>query len=293
MTLYEIWASRLQSGAGSPDGKSHPELACMFKRGSKLSLQSLRRWVMPAGEMEIVKNRFDPALRWGYQSYSFQSQYNLLPASMVATAFLFDNDSIPECAAPADVGGFVFYLPNFNKVIANAAGTYVEHETGADPEYDSTGITRVHSKRMAAGPMGTGLLGPTAGSEQKYGGLSIGPCWKLNSTVRETRVEGPLAGFTCLGDKLKPDVYAVTLLPGNTNNASYVQYDVTYVLLDDGIAVKQSVSITDGRVEATHSIVKPTVRSTARSGQAMAEVSSELPFSAFGVSFPALAFNGD
>ena len=34
VALYEMWATRLQDGSGSPDGKPHPELACMFKRGS-------------------------------------------------------------------------------------------------------------------------------------------------------------------------------------------------------------------------------------------------------------------
>ena len=308
MTLYEIWATRYNQGIGMAGGPQ-PDIACMFKRAAKLSLQSLRRWVLPAGEMEIVKNKFDPALRWGYQSYSYQSQYNLLPASMVATAFLFADESIPECAAPADIGGYAFYLPRFNKVFANAAGTYVEHETGADPHYDSTGITRVHSKRMSSGPDGVGLLGPTAGTEQEDGGLAIGPCWQLTSgKVRPTSrlYEGVLSGYTCLSDKLAPDVYAVTLLPGTDNNASYVQYEVTYVLLDDGVAVTQSVTITDGRVAVDHSVVKPTeanleaAREQRRGTQALSIPSSgdavpgaSLPFSGFGVSFPAFAFDGD
>lgn len=206
---------------------------------------------------------------------------------MVSTAFLFADDSIPECAAPADVGGYVFYLPRFHKVFANAAGTYVEHETGADPHYDSTGVTRMHSKRMAGGPTGTGLLGPTAGSEQEYGGLAVGPCWQLNSSDSSAeaprRTEGPLAGFECLGDKLATDVYAVTMLPGNVNNASFVQYDVTYVLLDDGVAAKQTVTITDGRVQIDHSVVKP---------QAAGAVGVS-PIVGFGVSIPLLAFDGN
>jgi len=47
--------------------------------------------------------------------------------------------SRPQCATFADVGGFVFQLPEMRKVIANAGGVYAEIELGADPHYDSTG----------------------------------------------------------------------------------------------------------------------------------------------------------
>jgi hypothetical protein len=52
--------------------------ACAFKRAARLSLASVRRWVNAAGDLQIVKNHVDPALRWGYEGYSFQAQYNLL-----------------------------------------------------------------------------------------------------------------------------------------------------------------------------------------------------------------------
>jgi hypothetical protein len=63
--------------------------AALFRRAAALSLNSLRRWKRPEGEWWIIKNRYDPALRFGYETYSMFSSYNLLPASMLATALLF------------------------------------------------------------------------------------------------------------------------------------------------------------------------------------------------------------
>ncbi|MDB6058063.1 MAG: hypothetical protein JWO95_1907 [Verrucomicrobiales bacterium] len=116
---YEIWANRKQREGDNV-------AAHAFKRAAHLSLQSIKRWVRPSGELWIVKNRFDPAVRHGFQSYSSHSQYNLLAASMMATAWNFADDSIVEGACPADVGGFAIELPEFHKVFANAGGTYLE-----------------------------------------------------------------------------------------------------------------------------------------------------------------------
>jgi len=127
--------------------------------------------VRPSGELWIVKNRFDPALRHGFEGYSFHSQYNLLAASMLATAWLFANEQIPEGACPADVGGFVVHLPDFHKVIANAGGLYVEIDTAADPNYNSTGLLRIH--KAGVDP----LVGPSDGAAIRDEPLAVGIAW--------------------------------------------------------------------------------------------------------------------
>ena len=75
-----------------------------------------------------MKNEFDPALRHGYEDYSYYSSYNLLPASMLATALMFMNDSVPQGPSFAETGGFVFSPDHFHKVIANSGGMYAEVE---------------------------------------------------------------------------------------------------------------------------------------------------------------------
>lgn len=161
---YEIWATRRHR-----EGDATAARAC--KRAAHLALESTRRWTRPSGELWIVKNRFDPALRHGFEGYSFHSQYNLLAASMLATAWLLADDTIPEGAAPADVGGFVVELPEFHKVIANAGGLYLELDTAADPKFNSTGLIRVHRRGVDS------LVGPTDSSPIANGPLAVGVAW--------------------------------------------------------------------------------------------------------------------
>ena len=64
---YEFWATQLHN-------EGHSQAAGAFKRAASLSLLSLSRWHRATGEWFILKNRFDPALRYGYEGYSFYSQ---------------------------------------------------------------------------------------------------------------------------------------------------------------------------------------------------------------------------
>ncbi len=58
---FEVWASRLQrSGTDAAAGA--------FKRAARLALGSVKRWIRPSGELWIVKNHFDPAVRHGFES---------------------------------------------------------------------------------------------------------------------------------------------------------------------------------------------------------------------------------
>lgn len=173
---YEIWAKRKWR-------EGDKVAAQAFKRAAHLALQSVKRWVRPSGELWIVKNCFDPALRHGFEGYSFHSQYNLLAASMLATAWLFADEQIPEGTCPADVGGFVVHLPDFHKVIANASGLYVEIDTAADPNYNSTGLLRVH--KAGVDP----LVGPSDGAAIKDEPLAIGIAWQEGDRWQ------PLAGL--------------------------------------------------------------------------------------------------
>lgn len=232
---YEIWARRKWREGDKISAQA-------FKRAAHLALQSIKRWVRPSGELWIVKNRFDPALRHGFEGYSFHSQYNLLAAGMLATAWLFANEEIPEGISPAEVGGFAIYLPNFHKVIANASGLYVEIDTAADPNYNSTGLIRIH--KIGVDP----LVCPTDCPAIKDEPLSIGIAWKEGDKWQ------PLAG---LGQKQILDVkVAVDEMRQNFVKFS-IRYEIdrhnvravteTYELTPDQIQV---VSEVDGDVDA-------------------------------------------
>eukprot|EP00049_Salpingoeca_infusionum_P011698 m.204129 g.204129 ORF g.204129 m.204129 type:complete len:838 (+) comp15006_c0_seq5:63-2576(+) len=160
---YEFWASRL-SMQGDKQG------AGVFKRAATLSLRSLKRWKRRTGEWFILKNRFSPDQRYGYETYSYYSQYNLLPASMLATAHKYCRDSIVQLQSFAEVGGFLFSPEGFHKVIANADGMYVETELFPDaPPHDSAGLARVHTRGTDP------LITLTASAPQQCEGTPAGP----------------------------------------------------------------------------------------------------------------------
>jgi rhamnogalacturonyl hydrolase YesR len=122
-----------------------PRMAAAFKRAAHLALASMNRWKRTTGELQIVKNRADPASEHGYETYSSHSQYNLLAMAMLAIAYEHAGatEAVAEDAAPCDLGGYVLRLDALHKVIANAGGMYVEIDTGADPRYDATGLLAV------------------------------------------------------------------------------------------------------------------------------------------------------
>jgi hypothetical protein len=174
---FEVQARRLMR-------RGDHAAAGAFKRAAHLALRSVSRWVRPSGEVWIVKNRVDPALRHGYEPYSFHSQYNLLTAAQLALAYLAAEDRIPERPCPAEVGGFAFALtPAFHKIFLNASGFYVEMETAGDPRYNPSGILRVHHSQFDAQ-----LLSDGATPQAAYGlprkptlAVALAPAWRDGS----------------------------------------------------------------------------------------------------------------
>jgi len=174
---YEIYAAKAKASGDR-------EMAGVFKRAAHLALHSITRWVRPSGELWIVKNRVDPSRFHGYEGYSSHSQYNLLAMAMLSIAYeqAAKTEDIPETPAPADVGGFVFQLPQpFNKVFANARGYYLEIDYGADLNYNATGLIRIHKKGFDP------QLGPSDAitrlntyrlPERPKAIAAIGPAWK-------------------------------------------------------------------------------------------------------------------
>lgn len=138
---YEIYAAKAKAAGNTV-------MAAAYKRAAHLALSSMRRWVRPSGEMQIVKNWVNPASRHGYESYSYHSQYNLLPMAMLSAAYEYAEatEDIAEGPSPADCGGYVFKVDGLDKVFANAGGTCVELDTSGDHHYDATGLIRIHRK---------------------------------------------------------------------------------------------------------------------------------------------------
>jgi hypothetical protein len=142
-------------------------LAGAFKRAAKLSLASVSRWVRPSGDLNIVRNWYDPSERVGYEGYSYHSQYNLLSAFMLAACYWLTDDSIEEQPCPADVGGFALWIePHFHKVVANAGGYYAVVQTKGERLYNPTGIIRIQKRGMVL-PVGPADMVPLEGNTEE------------------------------------------------------------------------------------------------------------------------------
>jgi hypothetical protein len=140
IVTYEIFAARALA-------KGDVTLAGVFKRAAHLAFQSTLRWIRPTGELWIVKNYAPPGEFLGFERYSSNSQYNLLPMAMLAIAYehASHTDSIKELATPADIGGYMLQI-DLHKIVANVQGMYIEIDTNGDHHYDATGLVRVHKQ---------------------------------------------------------------------------------------------------------------------------------------------------
>lgn len=241
---YEIYASQYAA-----QGKAME--AGAFKRAAHLALVSIGRWKREDGSGFIVKNRFPIEVMHGYESYSAQSQYNLLACWLMAVAYLYADDTIEEQPAPADTGGYVLVMKDvFHKVFANVGGNYVEYELSGDPRYNATGLIRVHLKN--SNPQ----LGPSDGIPHRWdnknkkdlGGeiYAIGPEWsgKEGKSYR-------LAEYTNIlyPDTLHYSAYSGAKLPqiavkSRIQTRDKVDFEVNYKGNFDGvISITQHITI--------------------------------------------------
>lgn len=163
-----------------------PEMAASFKRGARLALAEVGRWILEDGTLHIVKNRFPPEAEHGYEMYSLFTTYNSLAAHMLATAWEKADDAIPEGVAPADAGGYALVREEdfsreqpgghyFQAVFANAGGSYLQYVLEPGSRYEPLGVHRVGFAESGS------LLGPNAALALRWGDrtqtYAVGPGW--------------------------------------------------------------------------------------------------------------------
>jgi len=106
------------------------ERAGMFRRAARLAFESIQRWKRSdgewAGSFSITKNRFDAALRVGFQPASQVGNYSGAVAIHLAEAYEAHRSEIPEVPCPAETGGYAVEAdPSFGSVFLNAGGMQV------------------------------------------------------------------------------------------------------------------------------------------------------------------------
>ncbi len=219
--IYEVYA-------GKAEAEGDLTLAAAYKRAAHLSLASMFRWVRPSGEMQIVKNWVDPASRYAYEGYSYHSQYNLMPMSMLAIAYEYaaTSEDIAEGPAPSDTGGFVFAIDRLDipsrphKIFANAGGTYVEINSFADLSYDATGLVRVHQTGLSPQVGLTDSLMANAG----YNTPDDSP---ITTGAGISWLDSNGTTWRTLGEMTSAQVTSITMTPVSQSTTQVV-FDVTY-----------------------------------------------------------------
>ena len=270
---YEIYAAQY-----ARKGKSAE--AGAFKRAAHLSLSSMQRWLKSDGTAYVVKNRYPPEARHGYERYSAQSQYNLLACWLMAVACIYADESIKERPCPAEIGGFVVPVQDdFHMLFANGGGTYVEYDTDGDLRFNPTGLIRIHLKG------GNPQIGPSDGVVHKFdpktkedlGGerLAVGPAWEDASgnwhRLADTDVKPKIEVLGETRFRLTYEIEGVTI-------TETIAVEPSGVTVEDSIKgakamrVYYPMLVTDGLEEAKVEMAKNTVNLSMRDGSVRFEV---------------------
>jgi len=117
-------------------------MAKKFKAAAKQAVAVTRGW-LDKDPIRHIKNRFPTETNYGCEGYGYFDKYMITTASFLYTAYLICDDSIPVGDPITDtyVGRTSHH---FHKIYAKTKGFAVEFDTNADPDYEVSGLGRVH-----------------------------------------------------------------------------------------------------------------------------------------------------
>ena len=162
--------------------ESDPELAAACKRGARLALLSILPWLRPDGDLQIVKNRFDPCERHGHERYSIHTTYNLWTASALALGDLMANTETLEKSIPSEASSYgIFTGADFHQVICANRGCYFQVDVMGDVTRDPSGLVRLNRTgcNSQIGPSDGAVPAPlytVLGTTDRF--LSHAPAWQ-------------------------------------------------------------------------------------------------------------------
>ena len=120
-------------------------LAKRFKAASARALAVTEDWLSRT-PIRHIKNRFPTGTKYGCEGYAYFDKYMITVASNLYAAYLICDDSIPTEEIP-DVSPTVAQTSShFHKLFLKSGGYGLEYDTNGDPQYDASGLGRVHRK---------------------------------------------------------------------------------------------------------------------------------------------------
>ncbi len=234
-----------------------PRLAGAFKRQAYRSTLAVRRWLVDMQPFRHLKNGFPLADEFGRDPYGNYSVYSLLCASFFGLAALFADDGIPEAPCPAELGGFIFTLPDaFHKVFATCAGAHVEIDLRADHKHDATGLGRF---TCAGAPLELGPGMPCTATpayvlpERYRNGVSlaVGPAWPEGDGWQVLAALSAGLESTCVVERETPAVTAFTVTYQH-ENTTIIE---AYALSKDRLRITSTVRRSDQPVDRLRFLV--------------------------------------
>ncbi len=189
--MFEFYASRCKR-------KGDLERAGRFKAAAGLACGRIAR-SLKKENFTHVKNSYPRESMFGCEAYAYFDKYMISLASFAYLAYAFSDDEIEPTEALASKGGYTALTSDkFHKFFINNGGYFLEFDLNADPEYDATGLGRIHksgapenlvlSVPFAESPhyeIGVKNDTPLALSSQKDNGVSYSPAevGNINSAI--------------------------------------------------------------------------------------------------------------
>lgn len=223
-------------------------LAGMYKRCAHLAVQSIRRWVSSKPPCHI-KNFYPQNSLLGCEDYGYYDKYMATLGSFIYIAFLYTDDTIPECPCPAETGGFVFETGDaFHKAFANNGSYFLEWDTRPDLHYDCAGLGRIHKKGVPSEL----ILSVPITAQPSYRierenphNLSFSPGW-LDETGKTTflyDLASPSHTLSLLREEAGHLTFVLTWYGEGITGCSSIRE--TYDITEEGISL--SVELTDAK----------------------------------------------
>lgn len=121
--------------------------AGLFKGAAHQAFCSIAKHRDEKGDLWVVKNRFDPASRIGFESYTSRSHYNLLAAVMLSLAHEYSrlNPEVRILEPACTTGTALTDLSKtLGRIVAVHKGSQVVIDTGRNLKQNPTGLIRIY-----------------------------------------------------------------------------------------------------------------------------------------------------
>ena len=118
------------------------ETAGRFKAATARAMEMTEK-LLSKDPIRHIKNRFPTETRYGCEKYAYFDKYMITTASHIFSAYLICDDSIPTGTFDDSAASFMT-SEHFHKLFMRSGGYFLEFDVNADPQYDSSGLGRVH-----------------------------------------------------------------------------------------------------------------------------------------------------